>query len=398
MATVGIFAMNLSPRSGGVYRLVEGLVSHAGLSRHQLVYLRERDDRSASTVPSAVELHEGSTLGRQAFQAMLAAPWADIPLSQRLLSRALIAGLLKLSGIRSGVLDEVDLWLWPHCFRPVPNLGGHVAISHDMIHRRLPELFGRGAHRCRARSEGMLAHTRLVLTPSLSSASDLISVYPELEPRIRPFNAAPPQSMPDADPALVEAIRREYGNVPILLYVAVDWPHKNHRLLIDVAKRLRRQNTPAKIVLAGNRRGDAIRRLIHQAGVSDIVIDEKHVSVERLAALYRAASVFLFPSRCEGFGLPLVEAMQMRLPIVAAESPCIQEVLGGAGQLIGPDDVEAWVDTLTQLIRDPQSHAAWAVKAWDRRTSYTWDRTWSSLDAIFDEAAMTDSMPAISQA
>lgn len=370
------------------------------MSRHQLVYVREQQDAAdeGATVPEGVELHEGSRRGRQAFQALLASPGAHLPLSQRVLSRSVVAGLLRLAGVRSGVLDEVDLWLWPHCFRPVPNLGRHVVISHDMIHRRLPEHFSRGAHRCRARSEAMLNDARLILTPSRASADDLIHAYPALEPRVRPFNAAPPQALPEADPELVRQVRQEYGQLPILLFVGVDWPHKNHGLLIEVARLLRSRGIEARMVFAGNRRGNAIAKQIEAAGVGDLVRDERQVSVQRLAALYAAASVFLFPSRCEGFGLPLVEAMQLRLPIIAAESPCISEVLGGAGLLMGPDDHQGWADALTQLIQEPATREAWAAKAWDRRTVYTWDRTWSSLDAIFDEAIMSDTVGVVSQA
>lgn len=380
--------MNLSPRSGGVYRLVEGLACHADLSRHSLVYVRQRypPGETGRAMPDNVRVVYGSPLGRIAFQALLASPLASPLLRGRRSATAVTHALLRLGGITASQVADVDGWLWPHCFRPLPNLPNHMVISHDMIHHRFPEYFGRGALRSRSVAESMLDSARLILCPSQASADDLCRAYPSLADRVRPFSAAPPQELETPAPHVVEDVRRAYDGLPILLFVGVDWAHKNHKVLIDAAVLMRERGTPFRMVFAGNRRGDDIARSIRAAGVQEVVIDEAAVTAHRLAALYAAARVFLFPSRCEGFGLPLVEAMRASLPIVAANSACVAEVMAGCGTLLSADDPQAWCDTLTHLLDDPARLAAFADTSAARGATYTWQRTWASLDAIFDEA------------
>ncbi|MEO1237172.1 MAG: glycosyltransferase family 1 protein [Planctomycetota bacterium] len=387
MAVVGIFGLNLSPRSGGVYRLMEGLARQGGLSRHRIVYTREAEPGGGEPFDTAdnVRIVTGPRWLRQAIQLSVAVPGASRWWGSRRFSAAAMGLIWRLSRADLDAVRGVDVWLWPHCFRPVPNLGGHMVVSHDMIHRALPELFSAGARRCRAASEAMLTDARRVVCPSKASADDLTEAYPALASRVRTFSAAPPQALPTIDEAEVEAVRTDYGGHPILLFVGVDWPHKNHGLLVEVARRMRGAGRSFRVVFAGHRRGGQVGEMVAAAGVGDVVTDEGQVSIDRLAALYAAATALVFPSRREGFGLPLVEAMQAELPIVAARSACVEEVLGGAGELLDGDDAEAWARTLGALLDDPARRHALAARGAERRDHYTWARTWASLDAIFDE-------------
>ena len=73
---------------------------------------------------------------------------------------------------------------------------------------------------------------------------------------------------------------------------------------------------------------------------------------DELWALYGGAAVFAFPSRHEGFGLPVLEAMSQGAPVVASDIPAIREVAGGAARLVPPGDVEGWTDALDELLSD----------------------------------------------
>src|SRR5688500_6465679 len=116
MARIGVFALNMSPKSGGVYSLIDGLMSHAQHSRHTYLYLTA--SRPSARLPANVELVSRPGLARVATQTAMNVPGLD-----RLLRRGRAAvGLLSAAGgIRPRTLAAPDAWLWPHCFKPVPN-------------------------------------------------------------------------------------------------------------------------------------------------------------------------------------------------------------------------------------------------------------------------------------
>ncbi|HEY0869244.1 MAG TPA: glycosyltransferase, partial [Acidothermaceae bacterium] len=73
---------------------------------------------------------------------------------------------------------------------------------------------------------------------------------------------------------------------------------------------------------------------------------------EQLAALYAGASLLAFPSRFEGFGIPVVEAMTAGCPVVAADATALSALVGTAGMLVDPDDAEAWAGVMSDLLAD----------------------------------------------
>lgn len=92
-------------------------------------------------------------------------------------------------------------------------------------------------------------------------------------------------------------------------------------------------------------------------------------------ALLATASVFAFPSRYEGFGLPPLEAMAAATPVVASNAASLPEVLGNAGLLVSPDDVSAWSRALTEILVDPDLSAQLSLAARHRAATFTWPRT-----------------------
>lgn len=387
MARIGVFGLNMSARSGGVHSLIEGLMSHAGESRHEFLYVTQRR-RGSVAWPDNVEVLTCSAMARIATQCMLNVPRVGVLLG----SQAAAAGLLGLAGqLSPRVFRDVDAWLWPHCFMPVPRLGRTVVICHDLIHRRHPEYFSRRDRARRKQAERSLGRCAAILCPSATTAEDLVEAYPALSGRVHLFAEAPCQTV------AVEQCRQEqaqleatYGEMPLFLFVGVDWPHKNHRLLIEAAAALRRRTArPFKVVFAGHRRTGAVGAAIREMGMQEMVIDAGTVSRPMLGALYRRAIAFVFPSRSEGFGIPLVEAMQYGLPIIASECPCIPEVCGGGAILLPPDAPELWAEQMLRVMSEPEHRAELAGLASRRASEFTWQRTWREVDNAF-AAALAD--------
>ena len=384
MAKIGVFALNMSPKSGGVYGLIDGLMSHAHHSRHRFLYLTA-SRASAEGLPPNVELVARSPLARVATQLVMNVPRVDWALRLRAFSSVLLSAA---GGIGPRTFGSVDGWLWPHCFKPVPNLRRTVVICHDMIHRHHPDYFSRRDLTGRRRAERMLTHTAGILCPSHASADDLLSAYPNLRSRVRVFSESPCEISRDAAcDSEIRQVEERFGDVPLFLFVAVDWPHKNHELLIDAALALRAMTPrPFRVVFVGRRRGEAVAQAVSRNGAGDVVSELGGVSRAMLAALYRRATALVYPSLHEGFGIPLVEAMCYGVPIIASNRPCIPEVTDGAAALLPPDAPEIWAREMHRLMTDPARREYLAGLSRRRAGSFGWDRTWAGVDDALDAA------------
>lgn len=120
-----------------------------------------------------------------------------------------------------------------------------------------------------------------------------------------------------------------------------------------------------------------------------------YVDRDELARLYRSAACLVFPSRFEGFGLPVLEAMARGCPVIAAEATSLPEVVGDAGLLVTADDVDAWASTIEALMDDPSQRAELASRGRARAQVFTWaESARAHLEAY--AAAISSSSPSSS--
>jgi glycosyltransferase involved in cell wall biosynthesis len=133
-------------------------------------------------------------------------------------------------------------------------------------------------------------------------------------------------------------------------------------------------------------RGDpALRRLLRTTEVRDRVVLLPHVSDELLNALYNTARILLHPSYYEGFGIPLVEAMMARLPIVTSHLSSMQEVVGPAALLVDPADPQSIALALTRLDQDESLRQQLIAAGAERLDLFDWDRCARATLAVYRE-------------
>lgn len=172
-----------------------------------------------------------------------------------------------------------------------------------------------------------------------------------------PSHAGKVTVVPPVVPALSSDPAGDHGRLarlgltgPFVLYPAITYPHKNHGVLIDAVARCRREHPSLQLVLTGGPGPDdvAVRQKLTTA--------DRHlgrVAREDLEVLLRQAAVVAFPSRYEGFGLPVVESMRAGTPVVAADAAALPSVVAGAGILAAPDELDGWVDAIDRVLSDP---------------------------------------------
>ncbi|HEX4593175.1 MAG TPA: glycosyltransferase family 1 protein [Bryobacteraceae bacterium] len=168
---------------------------------------------------------------------------------------------------------------------------------------------------------------------------------------------------------------------PYLLYVGTLEPRKNIHLLLEVWREVRKQ-LPVDLVLAGRRRADfpeiPPERGLHLAGLTQ---------EDELPQLYSNAVACLYPSYYEGFGLPVLEAMQCGAAVIASSDPAISEVAGDAAVLLDARDQRAWIQALESLLANPEQLRVLRDKAIARAAEFSWTKTAKLTREVYGHAA-----------
>ena len=184
-------------------------------------------------------------------------------------------------------------------------------------------------------------------------------------------------------PERIDAVRAHYGlTEPFLLSVGTLEPRKGLDTLVEALALL--EGRP-RLVLAG-RVGwywDRVAARIARLGLAARVQWLGYVPDADLPALYAAAEAFVYPSRYEGFGLPVLEAMACGAPVVTTTAAALPEVAGDAALLVPPDDPPALAAALDRLITDVDLRADLARRGRDRAARFTWERTARETLAVY---------------
>jgi len=189
------------------------------------------------------------------------------------------------------------------------------------------------------------------------------------------------------DQAEMARVRRVFGlgDRPFFLYPTITYPHKNHVTLVRAFARLAASNREAMLVLTGGVGASErdVRAEIELQGLGDRVVRAGRIPRRDLDGLFEAASALTFPSHYEGFGIPVLEAMSHRLPVLASSSTALPEVVGDGGVLLDPDDVEAWAEAMGRIIDEPEHRADLSRRAEARAAGFTWEASAQALGAVY---------------
>lgn len=188
---------------------------------------------------------------------------------------------------------------------------------------------------------------------------------------------------PCTDSRQVSQVQKKYGippDTPYILSLCTLEKRKNLGILVEAFSRLVRQEKlpDLHLVLAGEAGMAASRTLAPLADASPIrrrIITTGYVADRDLSPLYSGALMFAYPSRFEGFGLPPLEAMQCGVPVIAANTTSLPEVVGDAGFLANPDDVDSWCQRMLEIYRDSRLRETLSQKSLARAKTFSWEKS-----------------------
>jgi glycosyltransferase involved in cell wall biosynthesis len=228
-----------------------------------------------------------------------------------------------------------------------------VLTIHDLRSLELPRTTPRaqGAY-LRSRLGPSVRHAAAIATPSASVRGSVIDRLGADPDRVRVVSA--PVFPSDGMGADVPPVGR-----PFFLYPAATMPHKNHETLVEAFAGVVAERSDPLLILTG-RNGPSepsVAASIARHGLVGNVWRLGRVPAERLAALFREAVALTYPSSYEGFGLPVAEAMAHGCPVIASDATALPEVVGDAGILVEPGDVEGWTRAMLTLLEDGSERA-----------------------------------------
>ncbi len=184
-------------------------------------------------------------------------------------------------------------------------------------------------------------------------------------------------------PEEIESFRQRRG-LPrrMILFVGTLEPRKNLVHLLEVYKHLvsqtsKGENERPKLVIVGAKGWfyEEIFARVETLNLKDQVILAGHVPNQELPWWYNAAEVFVYPSLYEGFGLPPLEAMACGTPVVVADTSSLPEVVGQAGLIAPPQDVDAWVEAIRRMLDDEVLRQTIRQRGLSQAARFSWTKT-----------------------
>src|SRR2546428_9696279 len=324
--------------------------------------------------------------------------WPNFKVKRTLPHTPLVRIPLTLSKeLRRHPVDVLHVQYTAPPFAPCPV----VVTIHDLSFEHLPETFNRrSVAQLRFTVRRTVSKASRILTSSELSRRDIVETYAINPDRIAVTAlAAPTYFAPVENETELKEIRESYGiERDYILSLGSIQPRKNLVRLIEAyfcLRRIRRDSKLPQLVLAG-KRGWLDNETFHAAdreGCGRDILFTGYVPERDLPALYSGAISFVYPSYFEGFGLPVVEAMQCGVPVIAGNQTSLPEVVGEAGLLFDPFDTQALVKALTQVIDDAEYRAVLRSKGLERAKNFNWKTTAQRTLRVYEEVAgMSDKL------
>lgn len=288
----------------------------------------------------------------------------------------------------------LELWTgrqdWVYCPSEylIPTRGSRKAVtSHDVLQdlrfgtARRRELLGQ-----------VVGSADLVLSVSQFNTDQLLEAFPDGRGKVAIVpNAAEDLFFEPSTESQVAAVRAGMGlppGVPYLLSVANFQPRKNLPRMIDALRALREvAEGELAIVLVGEgseAETEAVRRAAQGLGPKARVVLPGYRQGDELRALYAGAAALVFPSVCESFGIPAVEAMAQGCPVALADSTALPEVAGDAGWYFRPDEADSIAGAVRSLLGDRAERDRRATIGRERASLYRWDTAHDALMRALD--------------
>ncbi len=292
---------------------------------------------------------------------------------------------------RRAAADHVDVFFGPAYSLPLALAAPSAVTLHDISFETHPEWFGpREGLRRRWLAYRSAVTARAIVTVSEYSRQEIVDHYGVNASRVHPIpNGVTSPLAPPAGTANTPA-PDEDGGPPQVLYVGARFTRRNLPLLIRAFAQVTERIPAARLTIAGPDRAyppQDLRGAAEAAGVGDQVTLLDYVDDCRLAQLHQRATLFVWLSEYEGFGLTPLEALAAGVPAVVGDIPVAREIYGDAARYVPLDDPDAVAAGMVELLTNPSDRAAILAEREATLARYTWRRAAADTLAVLEAAA-----------
>lgn len=318
--------------------------------------------------------------------------WRNFSVRATLPHTPLIRIPLTLSAeLRRHPVDVLHVQFTSPPFAPCP-----VVVSiHDLSFEHLPQTFKRRSRtQLRMTVRRSARKASQVVALSEHARADILETYGLRPEKVSVIPLAPPPHFgPVTNQGELQRVRQTYDiDSDYILSVGSIQPRKNLSRLIAAYSSLHRARPEVKLpklVLVGKCAWlyDELLRTINELDVCNSVILTGYVPQADLPALYSGALCFVYPSYFEGFGLPPLEAMKCGAPVIVGNRTSLPEVVGDAGMLVDPFDVDDIAQAIEKVISDSNLRLHLRVKGLERASLFDWRETARQTLAVYEKAA-----------
>jgi len=347
---IGIDGTPLAIPTGGIRRYTEelALALAAGFEGDEVYLLSDQPFSLSANRPTNLHLEQGPVAGfRRRWWSL------GLPATLRRYHADIFHGTdfaVPYLGLRPAVMTLHDLSPWREA-------AWHTDA--ELVRWRTPALLRLGA-------------ASMVITPTEAIRREAIEYFGLHPARV--------EAVPEAASSVFQPAQANIAAEPYILYAGTLEPRKNIGTVIESWRIVRRQ-FPIRLVLAGRRRADLPDLL------PDVEIEQTGpVTDEQLACLYANAAVVVYPSSYEGFGLPVLEAMQCGAAVIASRDPAIVEVAGGAAIHVDALDVRGWAAAISSVVCEGSRASSLREQGIRRAAEFSWRRTARLTHEVYEEA------------
>ena len=276
-----------------------------------------------------------------------------------------------------------DIVLEPAHFGPFRLIKSikRATVIHDLTpitHPQFHKLSSTLAHKLLLKS--IIKTADCIITDSQNSLADLNALYPGSMGKSSMIHLAP------SDKKQLTINQEEpYITKPYILCVGTIEPRKNHIQLIAAFEKI--ESKDLKLVLVGQQgwKSEKVIERIDGSIKKDKIILADHVSDQLLCNIYQHAEMMVYPSFYEGFGLPIVEAMQYGLPVLCSDSSCLPEVGGDAANYFPLNDSNSLAKLIDEVYLDKEKANAMRNKSHLRSLDFSWQKTATEMQNILKD-------------
>ncbi len=288
---------------------------------------------------------------------------------------------------------NADLFYFPH-YNPLPATFNKkiVVTVHDMssvIYSKIA-VDNWAPSDLRALDLGIEKLNRLqpvIMTDSVSAKNEILQCtkVPEKNIHVVYLSCNEAKLYPEKNTEILSSLGI---NGDYILFLAAIEPKKNVERIIKAFNHIAGKNKSLQLVLAGNNTNitGSIKNAIAECVYKDRIILTGYVSEDEKRVLYSSALFLAFPSLCEGFGLPVLEAMRCGCPVITSSTTSLPEVAGDAGILVDPLDIDQITDAFERTLLSNELREQMRIKGLKQSEKFSWNETAGTVEKVFESA------------